>query len=49
MCVVGAWPTGVVAHVGVDRQPADVEGLNDVGVPGAAIVGVMEDVVHGLS
>lgn len=40
--------TGVISDVGVDRQPADVVGINHVGVPLPAVAGVMEDVVQCL-
>lgn len=40
--------TGVVAHVCVDRQFADVEGLDDIRVPFPPILDVVEHVVHGL-
>lgn len=39
--------TGVVAHVGVGRQPGDVVALLHGGVPVSAVLAVVKDVVHG--
>lgn len=38
--------TGVIAHVGVGGQSADVVRVDHVGVPLPAVTGVMEDVVE---
>lgn len=40
--------TGVVAHVGVGGQLGDVVRVDHVGVPLAAVAGVVEDVVQRL-
>lgn len=40
--------TGVISHVCVDRQSADVVGVDHVGVPLLTVAGVMEDVVQRL-
>lgn len=40
--------TGVISHVGVGGQFGDVVRVDHVGVPLAAIAGVMEDVVQRL-
>lgn len=41
--------TGVIAHIGVGGQFGDVVRVDHVGVPLAAIAGVMEDVIQRLS
>lgn len=47
-CEAAAGLTGVISHVGVDRQSADVVRVDHVGVPLLAVVDIMEDVVQRL-